>query len=449
MGIFPEKWKMATVIRLYKGGNSKGVSNFRPVSLLPLPSKIIEKIVHNRINTHLEELNLLDTKQGEFRKNHSTISTIAKLTSKIFEGINNRETTIACFIDMAKAFDTVNHTILCKKLDKLGIKGNFANWIKNYLFKRKQCTMANGITSSYHDITCEVLQGSILGPLLFIIYMNDIKSSCTNSHYLLYADDTVIFNTKCLDIATTELQNDLNTFKIWCDRNQLTMNIKKTKYVIFGLRSQTKQITDHELFIQNQKIQKVATYKYLGMILDMNLTFNNHLQQTLNVISYKCLLLSKIRKYINTFTATIIYKSMILPIMEYGDVIYGGAKGKLIQKLQTTQRRILKICTYSQRYIDTDQLYIACKTSKIDLRREIHLNLFMFKQQDNLEIVNSRKINTRAHDALLFTTYKPKNEKCKQNVYYRGAISWNNLPAIERNIPVFDKFREVQKKKLQ
>ena len=349
---------------------------------------------------------------------------------------------------MAKAFDTVNHGILCKKLTKLGVTGDVGNLIVNYLTNRKQCTLANGITSPYHGIKCGVPQGSILGPLLFIIYMNDLQNICKKSNYLLYADDTVIFNTKEIDQATTEKQTDLNNFKIWCDRNQLTMNVKKTKYVIFGMRSQTKNIVYHDLFIQNKKIQKVATYKYLGMTLDMNLNFNNHLQHVQNVISHKCLLLSKLRKYIDTYTAIILYKSMILPIMEYGNVIYGGAKGQPIKKLQTIQNRILGICLYTNEYIETNQLYTLCKTSKIEIRRVVHLNLLMYKQRDNVHIVNKRNINTRAHDALLFTTQKPNNEKYKQNVFYRGALTRNNLPVRERNIPDFEKFKSVQKGKL-
>ena len=371
------------------------------------------------------------------------------MTGCIFDGINNRNITIACFIDMAKAFDMVNHSILGKKLDKLGIKGNLKQWVINYLQNRKQCTIANGCKSDYHDIICGVPQGSKLGPLLFIIYMNDLGTSCKNSNYLLYADDTVIFNTKYINTATIELQEDLGTFKTWCDQNKLTMNIKKTKYVIFGLRSQTRKLNNHELFIRDQKIQKVATYKYLGMVLDMNLTFNNHLQQTLNVISHKCLLLPKLRRYIDIHTAIILYKSMILPIMEYGDVIYDGAKGRLIHKMRSMQLRILRICIYSNVYIETEQLYIRCKTSKLKLRREVHLNLFMYKQQGNQDIVNKRDVHTRAHDALLYTTHKPNNEKYKQSIYYRGALSWNSLPVIERNLQEFNKFKDKQKAKLR
>ena len=171
----------------------------------------------------------------------------------------------------------------------------------------------------------------------------------------------------------SEVQNDLNRFKKWCDQNQLTMNVQKTKYVIFGLRSQTKKLYNHELYIMEHQLQRVATYKYLGMILDMNLTFNNHLQQTYNVVSHKCLLLSKLRKYIDTYTAVILYKSMILPVIEYGDIIYGGAKGKPISRLHNVQKRILRTCIYTQEYIEEEQLFLLGKTSKLESRREVKL----------------------------------------------------------------------------
>ena len=228
-GIFPDKWKLANIIPLFKGGNRNTVGNFRPVSLLPLPSKIIEKVVHNRITDFIETHGLLDVNQGGFRKKQSTINTIAKLTNYIFDGINNRVITLACFIDMAKAFDTVNHELLPKKLAKLGMGNILLKWIKNYLTNRKQCISAKNITSPYLNICCGIPQESILGPLFFIIYVNYIKTSLRNCKHLLNADDTVIYITGDIDTTTGLLQFDLNCFKNWCDRNQLTMNIKINK----------------------------------------------------------------------------------------------------------------------------------------------------------------------------------------------------------------------------
>ena len=447
-GIFPDEWKLANIIPLHKGGNRNNVGNFRPVSLLPLPSKIIEKILHAKISGYLETNNILDVKQGGFRKKQSTINTIAKLTDDIFNGINNRELTLSCFIDMAKAFDTVNHKILLRKLAKLGIGNLLLKLIENYLADRKQCTTANNIKSSYSKILCGVPQGSILGPLFFIIYVNDIGKCVSHCKHLLYADDTVIYITGNIDITTTYLQEDLNRFKKWCDRNQLTMNIKKTKYVTFGMKSQTRRVHNHDLFIQNVKIDRVNSYKYLGMILDMNLNYNSHLENCLKLISHKAFLLSKIRRYINFNTAVTIYKTMILPIIEYGNILYNDSNQKLLNDLQVAQNRILRTCIYENRYIRTALLHHRCNLAKLKDRRMLHLSLFMYKQQDNVDIVNNRNVRTRAHDAILFTTIKPNNESYKRNIFYKGAINWNNLPVIERNIPTYVKFKNVQKKKL-
>ena len=365
VGLFPDAWKCAKVTPLFKGGNRNIVGNYRPVSLLPLPLKIIEKIVHGRLSNFFELRNILDPNQGGFRKGHSTINTISKLTNEIFKGMNQRELTTACFIDMAKAFDTVNHDILCNKLQKIGISGNVLKWVKNYLNNRTQCTNANGVTSTSLNITCGVPQGSILGPLFFIVYVNDIIASLRHCNYLLYADDTVLFITGGLELSTIHLQNDLTNFKRWCDRNQLTMNIQKNKYVIFGLKSQTRKIVNHTLSMNTNRLEKVASYKYLGLTLDMNLNYNKHLENCLRLISHKAYLLSKIRMYIDTRTAITIYKTLILPVIEYGDVIYDGANQKLLDALQTSQNRILRICMHRLFYFTSCVISISLRIDDI------------------------------------------------------------------------------------
>ena len=183
--IFPDEWKITNIIPLQKGGDKASVSNLRPVSLLLLPSKILERIIHNRVMFHIERKKLLECQQGGFRKNHSTMDTIAKFTNDLFNGINNKETTIACFIDLAKTFDTVNHKIIIKKLEYLGITGNLNKDFENYLTNRKQRTTIENKTSDYRDITCGVPQGSILGPMLFLIYVNDLSNVIENCKYQL------------------------------------------------------------------------------------------------------------------------------------------------------------------------------------------------------------------------------------------------------------------------
>ena len=241
--IFPEDWKRATIIPLFKTGNKNIVNNYRPVSLLSLPGKMLEKIVHKRISNHLEENDLLSNKQGGFRKNHSTVQSIVNLTDNIFENMNNGLITAAVFIDLRKAFDTVNHSILIKKLYKMGINENLYKWCINYLTDRKQRTLVNNIYSDNLLFLCGVPQGSVLGPLFFLIYVNDIVNRIGNENINLYADDTVIYvENSNLDIMQKELQKLINIFSFWCKENKLSVNTDKTKMVFFGTRARTKKM---------------------------------------------------------------------------------------------------------------------------------------------------------------------------------------------------------------
>ena len=268
-GMFPSKWKVATVIPLFKGGVKTDVGNYRPISLLPLPGKILEKIVHKRISMFLENNNMLCDDQYGFRKERSTTHSIVNLTNSIFDAINKRETCFAIFIDLKKAFDTVNHNILLRKIDHIGIKGDLLRWITNYLHNRAQRTFVNNILSSTQAVHCGVPQGSILGPLFFILYVNDIKRHIKNVEIGLYADDTVLFSH---DVdwyqAQYELQTGLNEFVEWSIKNELTINSQKTKFMVFGTRAKIKKSKNAKLTIHNTQIQQVPSFKYVGFTLD-------------------------------------------------------------------------------------------------------------------------------------------------------------------------------------
>ena len=447
-GIYPSTWKIANIIPLQKDGNVHSVNNLRPISLLPLPTKIVENIIHDRMMHHLEFNGYLDTKQGGFRKNNSTINTVSYLTNNIFNSINNREITVATYIDMAKAFDNVNHSILIKKLEKLGFCGNLIKLLKNYLADRKQSTIANGHISNEENVTCGIPQGSTVGPLMYIIYVNDIVSSIRNCKYYLYADDTIIYTSGSLYECTQRLTNDLSLFQNRCNRNKLTLNVKKTKYTIFGLKSQTRKILNHDLYISTTKIDRVYTYKYLDITLDANLNYNKHLENVIKSISYKSLLLAKIRKYITTDVAIRMYKTMILPVLEYGDVLYDSTNKKFTGKLQTLENRCLRSCILSKQHVPTILLHQLCNIGNLEMRRTLHLQLYMFKQKHNADIVNNRNVHTRAHEALLFTKHKPNSEKYKKNVFYKGAIAWNCLSVQLRKIQTYTSLKETLNERL-
>ena len=172
--IFPDEWKLTNVIPLPKEGDLTKCTNYRPISLLPLPGKLLEKIVHDRISNYLENHTLLDPNQGGFRKNNSTINSISNFTDHIYNSINEKQVSISIVIDFSKAFDNVNHKMLLEKLEHLGIKHKSLLWIKNYLTNRRQRTLINNVYSDYGKIECGVPQGSILGPLLFFVYFKKL-----------------------------------------------------------------------------------------------------------------------------------------------------------------------------------------------------------------------------------------------------------------------------------
>ena len=231
---FPQDWKKAIVIPIPKKANSKSVNDLRPISLLPLPGKMLERLIHNKITKHIETNRLLTNAQNGFRKGHSTLDATFQLVSYIYKNHNLGNSTTAIFIDFHKAFDTVNHNILLAKLPGFGFNTHLTNWFRSYLSGRVQCTIANSTTSDWLPVTHGVPQGSILGPLMFLLYINDLSNTVSTSKSILFADDTVIFRAdRNSDRNTASLRDDLDSLNDWCNRNKVTINTDKTKIVTF------------------------------------------------------------------------------------------------------------------------------------------------------------------------------------------------------------------------
>ena len=444
--IFPEKWKIAKVIPLFKGGDREEVGNYRPVSLLPIPGKLLEKIVHKRITEFWDNNGFLSRDQGGFRKGYSTVATMADLTDDLFKQINQGNTTLATFFDLRKAFDTVNTSILKKKLDRSGIRNKVFRWCSSYLSNRAQCTLANGVTSGILPVTCGVPQGSVLGPLFFLVFVNDIQGAIQDCKIKLYADDTVLYQSgvNC-DEASNKLQRSVNRFASWCEANSLTINISKTKTMAFGSRQRVKRAKKSTIKLGEEVLKQVPSYRYLGLILDSTLNYNLHVNQIIRTVLHKLMLLSKMKKYLRDDSALSIYKSMILPYLDYADDIFHKAANKDIDKLQRLQNRCLKLCMRKDRRFSTEEVHRLAKVPMLRDRREAHVLNFMYKRKSNVSLLNNREIRTRAHDAPLFEVIVPRCEAFKRSVGYSGAICWNNLAPNIRNIISYGEFKHKQK----
>ena len=233
-GSYPSNLKIGKVVALHKKGSTDNPSNYRPISLLSIFSKIFGKLMHKRLNDFLETNDVLHNLQFGFRQKHSTSHALISLTEKIKQTIDKGNLACGVFIDLKKAFDTVNHIILLQKLEHYGIRGITLQWFKSYLNGRKQYVSVCGNTSETLEIKCGVPQGSVLGPLLFLLYINDLAKVSKKLTFFLFADDTNIYHesSNILDIQKT-VNKELRKVRKWLEANRLALNIDKTNFVIF------------------------------------------------------------------------------------------------------------------------------------------------------------------------------------------------------------------------
>ena len=406
-GIFPNKWKSATVTPIPKAGDQKQVSNLRPISFIPLPGKIMEKLIHNQLINHIDNLQWLSELQFGFRKGKSTLQAIHTLTEVVNSGFNKSQITAAVYVDFKKAFDCVQYPQLLNKIEELDISNQAFAWIKDYLTNRKQRTLANGILSDYLPVTQGVPQGSILGPLLYIIYANDISNIFTRCKSVFYSDDTVLFiQGNNLGELETAIQEDLDKLQSWCNDNKIFVNAKKTKYMLFGSKNKLSVTSDLNISIGQTKLERANSYTYLGVTL------------IIKRVSDKLYQLNKIRYCLNTKAALLIYKNMILPIMEYGDVFAVSTTLEIRKKLQKLQNRGLKIEHGKDKLYNTNKLHEEAKLDKLKWRRKQHLGRLMFHATRQKSFQNWTKkkhaMRTRSSKKKQIQTKKTNNEKYKK-----------------------------------
>lgn len=284
-GIVPDEMKIARVIPLFKAGDRALFTNYRPVSVLPSFSKFLERVIYNRILNYLHKYNILSENQYGFRKNHSTSLALIDLYDKISLAIDQKEFAVGIFLDLSKAFDTVDHQILFDKLAHYGIRGLTLNWVKSYFSNRKQFVQFNDYCSSTKNICCGVPQGSILDPLFFLLYINDINYVSKIVNLILFADDTnIFFSHKDPTHLINILNDEIEKLSEWLRANKLSLNLEKTKFMVFKPRQ---RIYHHnfQVIINNEYIDQVNETVFLGIILDEELSWKSHISHVANKIS--------------------------------------------------------------------------------------------------------------------------------------------------------------------
>ena len=312
------------MIPIYKNKSAEEYSNYRPISLLPTLSKIMEKVMHKRLYNFLNTNNIFYSSQFGFRPKCSTTHAIALLTAHILEALDNKQHTIGVFLDLSKAFDTINHKTLLYKLQHYGIRGLALEWFRSYLSDRKQFVHFNGIDSSIEDVT----YGAPQGPVLFIIYTNDLPNTMRSSGCILFADDTTLYqSSKDINLIINNLSKELETLTHWFKANKLSLNINKTKYVIF-----TK--TPNILITQNLKlggevIHRVDNIKFLGIHIDSNLNWSKHIQHCRNKMSSGLYALKSVKHILSRKHLKSLYYTLINPYISYGLLIWEATTKKI------------------------------------------------------------------------------------------------------------------------
>ena len=298
-GNFPEKLKLERITPVFKKGSRFDIDNYRPISVLSNLSKLFEKAMYHRLYSYLEELKILHPLQFGFREKCSTTHALISITESIRQSIDNNEFGCGIFIDLKKAFHTVNHAILLTRLNHYGIRGVVLDWLKFYLSPRKQFVNVNVHNSLSLPVTCGVPQGSILGPLLFLLYVNDLPNTSCLLTFHLFADDTnICFSSKNLSHLEATLNHELKSVAEWMKCNRLALSISKTNFILFH-SSKLKPNQSLRVTIDNELIKEVDSTKYLGITFDSNLTWKCHINELCLELSKTVGILSKVRYYVS------------------------------------------------------------------------------------------------------------------------------------------------------
>ena len=335
-GIFPDEWKSARVTPLYKNsGKRNEPTNYRPISVIPVVAKVFERIIYDQVYHYLSKNSLLTRHQSGFRSLHSTVTALLEATDSWAMNIDRGLINAVVFLDLKKAFDTVDHEILLRKLQYYGIRQSSYKWFASYLDNRTQICQINCCKSTPKSLKCGVPQGTILGPLLFLLYINDLPNCLHFSQPRMYADDTSLtFASADVHDVNDCLNYDLNKVYTWLSVNKLTLNLTKTEFMLIASRQKLSNLSDcPSLTINNMTVEQVASTKSLGVCIDQTLNWESHIENICKKIASAIGAIKRIRHQIPFNIVVNVYNSLVQPHYDYCSEVLGNCNKGLSDRL--------------------------------------------------------------------------------------------------------------------
>ena len=453
-GRVPSLWKKARVTPIFKSDSALNPSNYRPISILPATMKIFERAVQQQLVSYFKDNEILCEEQSGFRQGHSTATATIHVTDYIFKNMDNGKLTGAAYLDLKKAFDTVDPETLLFKLQCIGIRGVEHTWFHNYLDERQQCVRFQNSLSSSATVTCGVPQGSILGPLLFIFFINDFKNCVTQCKLHMYADDTILMcSSKNVTDIKYDLEYDLQNAHKWFTNNKLHLNIAKCKFMLFGTDRRLQHIQPPDIILANENLEHVKHYKYLGLWMDSTLGWKYHLEKVRNKVKQRLGILRRVRHFVDRNLCLMLCNGLVLPLFDYCDIVYSNCNITEIVKLQRLQNRAAKLILQVPFDTNTHEVLSKLKwfylTERLFYHRCIFMfNCFNFTSPDYLKrtfSVADHGHNTRSNSRRDLQIPRCRSGCGQKTFAYQGVKAWNSLTIATRSATTLNAFKNKLK----
>lgn len=429
-GVYPDNLKKACITPVFKKGDLQNIGNYRPISVLSVIAKIYDKCFYIRLSSFCEKHTLISKFQFGFRSGMGTDMAITRVYNDILNALDGGLYCLGIFLDLEKAFDSVPHDRLLQKLNQIGIRGLGLHWIKSYLSERQCCTKINKRISDPNIIRIGVPQGSILSPLLFNIYINDLTEKIRKGLYL-YADDTImIISHVNLEYLIETANNALGVIKTWLENNGLKLNISKTEYIIF--ENINKQVNDSicTIKIGNNIIQRVFKYKYLGLWLDHRLSFDIHTNEVSKKLNQACYKIFQSKLLFPRKTLIEIYHALFYPLVIYGIHVWGNTSNNNIGRLQVIQKRVIRNIFNTSWLAHTKPLFKKCRLLNI---KQIHAYFELKFIHTNLKTADEHQLFSKTEilkhptrSSIILKLPQCRTTKKLNSIFYSGCKQYND-----------------------